>query len=194
MLVRSLTLAALLAFVAGPALAADSDDPLAQDLYKARPLVVIAPSPADPTLSNLVEALKDPATKAAFEERKLVLYSVAKMVGKRDDKFLEQQETMALIRKFNFSARDTMVTPVVLVGKDGELHRLEHSGPLELKAIFDAVDQLPAAEKAIVPPTVADLKSEPEKGKKDAKPGKDGKPAKPAKPPKPLPPPKPLED
>ncbi|MGF6594586.1 DUF4174 domain-containing protein [Pseudomonas sp. 2835] len=194
MLVRSLTLATLLAFVAGPALAADSDDPLAQDLYKARPLIVLAPSTADPTLRKLVEALKDPATKAAFEERKLVLYSVASMVGKRDDKFLEQQETMALIRKFKFSARDTMVTPVVLVGKDGELHRLEHTGTLEPKAIFDAVDQLPAAEKAIVPPTVADLKNEPDKGKKDAKPGKDGKPAKPAKPPKPLPPPKPLED
>ncbi|QVM98760.1 MULTISPECIES: DUF4174 domain-containing protein [unclassified Pseudomonas] len=193
MLVRSLTLAALLAFVAGPALAADSDDPLARDLNKARPLVVLAPSTADPTLRELNKALEDPASKAAFEERKLVLYSVAGMIGKRDDKFMDQQETMALIRRFKFSARDTMVTQVVLVGKDGEQHRIEHTGTLEPKAIFDAVDQLPAAEKAIVPPTVADLKTDATKDK-DAKPGKDGKPAKPAKPPKPLPPPKPLED
>ncbi|MDD1017283.1 DUF4174 domain-containing protein [Pseudomonas rubra] len=193
MLVRSLTLAALLAVVAGPALAADSDDPLALDLNKARPLVIIAPSTADPTLRGLNEALKDPATKAAFEERKLVIYSVAGMIGKRDDKFLDQQATMALIRQFKLSAKDTVATLVVLVGKDGEQHRLEHTGTLEPKAIFEAVDQLPAAEKAIVAPTVADLKSEPAKGN-EAKPGKDGKPAKPAKPAKPLPPPKPLED
>lgn len=43
MLVRSLTLATLLA-VAGPLLAADSDAPLAKELGKARPLVVIAPA------------------------------------------------------------------------------------------------------------------------------------------------------
>ncbi|MGE8395203.1 DUF4174 domain-containing protein [Pseudomonas sp. BIGb0427] len=193
MLVRSLTLAALLAFVAGPALAADSDDPLARDLNKARPLVVLAPSTADPTLRELNKALEDPASKAAFEERKLVLYSVAGMIGKRDDKFMDQQETMALIRRFKFSARDTMVTQVVLVGKDGEQHRIEHTGTLEPKAIFDAVDQLPAAEKAIVPATVADLKEDATKGK-EVKSGKDGKPAKPAKPAPPPKPPKPLED
>ncbi|MCP3750450.1 DUF4174 domain-containing protein [Pseudomonas sp. SBB6] len=193
MLVRSLTLATVLAIVAGPALAADSDDPLGQDLYKARALVVLAPSTADPTLRALNAALEDPATKAAFQERNLVLYSVAGMMGKRDGKDLDQQATMALIRQFKFSARDTVVTQVVLVGKDGEQHRIEHPGTLEPKAIFDAVDQLPAAEKAIVPPTVADLKTDATKAK-EAKPGKDGKAAKPAKPAKPLPPPKPLED
>ena len=59
MLVRSLSLATLLA-VAGPVLAADSDAPLAKEVGKARPLVVIAPSSADPTLRGLNEALKDP--------------------------------------------------------------------------------------------------------------------------------------
>jgi len=53
MLVRSLTLATLLA-VAGPLFAADSDAPLAKELGKARPLVVIAPSSADPTLRGSV--------------------------------------------------------------------------------------------------------------------------------------------
>ena len=74
MLVRSLTLATLLA-VAGPLFAADSDAPLAKELGKARPLVVIAPSSADPTLRGLNKALEDPATQAAFKERNLVLYS-----------------------------------------------------------------------------------------------------------------------
>jgi hypothetical protein len=168
MLIRSLTLATLLAIFAGPVFADNSDPkPLDQDLYK---------------------ALEDPATKAAFQERNLVLYSIAGMMGKREGKDLDQQTTMALIRQFRFSAADTVVTPVVLVGKDGVQHRITHTGTLEPKAIFDAVDALPAEEKAIVAPTVAEQKQA------GAAPAKDGKPAKPAKPVKPLPPPKPLED
>ena len=86
MLVRSLTFATLLA-VASPLLADDA--PLAVDLGKSRPLIVIAPSTADPTLRTLNEALKDPATKSKFEERNLVLYSVAGMVS-------EQQQALSL--------------------------------------------------------------------------------------------------
>lgn len=183
MLVRSLTLAALLA-IAGPVLA--DDTPLSLDLYKARPLVVIAPSTADPTLRGLNDALKDPDTKKAFDERSLVLYSVAGMVGKRDDKNLEQQTTMALIRELNLGARNG--TQVVLVGKDGQMHEIKHDGTVEPKSIFDAVDALPAEEKAIVAPTVA------QKKQADAKPDKEGKPSKPVKPAKPAAPPKPLED
>ncbi|MGH8381276.1 DUF4174 domain-containing protein [Pseudomonas sp.] len=192
MLVRSLTLATLLAIVAGPVFAANDDPkPLEQELYKARPLIVIAPSPADPTLRGLNKALEDPATKAAFQERNLVLYSIAGMMGKREGKDLDQQTTMALIRQFKFSAADTVVTQVVLVGKDGAQHRIAHTGTVEPKAIFDAVDALPAEEKAIVAPTVAEQKQAATTSAEDGKPVK---PAKPAKPAKPLPPPKPLED
>ena len=183
MLVRSLTFATLLA-VASPLLADDA--PLAVDLGKSRPLIVIAPSTADPTLRTLNEALKDPATKSKFEERNLVLYSVAGMVGKRDDKNLEQQTTMALIRELSLGARKG--TQVVLVGKDGEKHIIEHDGTVEPEQIFAAVDQLPASEKAIVAPTVAAPAAEP------APEGKPGKHAKPAKPAKPAAPPKPLEE
>lgn len=122
MLVRSLTLATLFAF-AGPLLAADSDAPLAKELGKARPLVVIAPSSADPTLRGLEDALKDPATQAGFKQRGLVLYSVAQMMGKREDKNLEQQTTMALIRELKLGA--SKGTKVILVGKDGERHVLK---------------------------------------------------------------------
>jgi len=184
MLVRSLTLATLLA-IAGPVLADDA--PLTQDLYKSRPLIVIAPSTADPTLRGLNEALKDPATKKAFDERNLVLYSVAGMVGKRDDKNLEQQTTMALIRELKLGARTG--TQVILVGKDGEKHEIKHDGTVEPESIFKAVDELPAAEKAVTPPPVVTAAPATE-----VKPGKDGKPVKPAKPAKPAAPPKPLED
>lgn len=184
MLVRSLTLATLFAF-AGPLLAADSDAPLAKELGKARPLVVIAPSTADPTLRGLNQALEDPATKAGFAERNLVLYSVAGMMGKREDKNLEQQTTMALIRELKLGA--SKGTKVILVGKDGERHMLkdDDSGDkLDPQLIFKAVDELPASEKAVTAPEpVAAAPAEPKAKDSKAKPVK---PAKPAAPPKPL--------
>lgn len=182
MLVRSLTLATLLALV-GPVFAADSDAPLAKELGKARPLVVIAPSSADPTLRGLNEALKDPATHAAFKERNLVLYSVANMMGKREDKNLEQQTTMALIRELKLGA--SKGTKVILVGKDGERHMLkddEEGGAIDPQVIFKAVDELPASEKAMTAPEPV-AAAAPEAKAKDSKPAK---PAKPAAPPKPL--------
>ncbi|MBA1200972.1 DUF4174 domain-containing protein [Pseudomonas capeferrum] len=184
MLIRSLTLAVLFA-MAGPLCAADSDAPLAKEMGKSRPLVVIAPSSADPTLRGLNEALKDPATQAGFAERNLVLYSVAGMVGKREDKNLEQQTTMALIRELKLGA--SKGTKVILVGKDGARHVLKDDDKgerLEPQVIFKAVDELPATEKAVAAPEpVAAVPSEPQKGSKPAKPVK---PAGPAKPPKPL--------
>ena len=188
MLARSLTFATLLAIVAPLAVADDA--PLALDLGKFRPLVVIAPSTADPILLSLNKALGEDASKKAFKERNLVLYSVAGMVGKRDDKFLEQQTTMALIRELALGAREG--TQVILVGKDGEKHLIKNDGTLDIEQVFAAVDELPASEKAITAPEpvpVAETKAE--------KAGKSGKPAdatKPAKPAKPLPPPKPLDD
>lgn len=182
MLVRSLTLASLL-LVSSPLWAADSDAPLAKELGKARPLVVIAPSSADPTLRGLEQAINDPATQAGFKQRDLVLFSVAQMMGKREDKNLEQQTTMALIRELKLTA--SKGTKVILIGKDGERLTLkdgEDSTPLDAQAIFKAVDELPASEKAVAAP-------EPVAAAPASKPEKPGKPAKPSKPtasPKPL--------
>ncbi|WP_312931824.1 DUF4174 domain-containing protein [Pseudomonas sp.] len=186
MLVRSLTLAALLCS-ASPLFAADSDAPLARELGKARPLVVIAPSSADPTLRSLSQAIKDPATEAGFKERNLVLFSVANMMGMREDKNLEQQATMALIRELKLGA--SKGTRVILVGKDGEHHVLkdgDSTEPLDPQAIFKAVDELPASEKAITAPEPVAAAPVVEKS--------GNKHAKPAKPVKPSAPPKPLED
>lgn len=182
MLARSLTLAILLV-ASGPTFAADSDAPLAKELGKARPLVVIAPSSADPTLRALEQAFNDPATKAGFSERNLVLYSVAQMMGKREDKNLEQQTTMALIRELKLGASSG--TRVILVGKDGERHELkvEEGNKLDPQAIFKAVDDLPASEKAVTAPEPVTAAAPEAPKSNNAKPGK---PAKPSAPPKPL--------
>lgn len=179
MFIRSLTLAALSLVASGPLLAADIDSPLTQDYQKNRPLIVIAPSTADPTLVSLKKALEDPANKKAFDERQLVLYEVAQTVGKRADKYMEQPSTMALIRGLKLGVTPEGKSTVILVGKDGQQKTLEHDGPLPLADVFKAVDALPASEKETVaptpPPAPVAAEAKPEKG---AKPGKAEKPGK----------------
>lgn len=82
MLIRSLTLATLLV-AAGTALAADSDGPLAQERGKSRPLIIIAPSPADPALSHLKDALKESANHKDFTERNMVLFTVVNTIDRK---------------------------------------------------------------------------------------------------------------
>ena len=192
MLIRSLTLATLMAFT-GPLLAADDINPLKQDLGKARPLVVVELDSGNDTLATLKKQLDEPATKQSFEERSMVFYTVKfGSIGAEGEKFakdpkdskkLTPPETNALIRALKLGAGSG--TKVILVGKDGE-KKLESSGEesrsVDLKKIFATVDALPATEKeatAPTPPPVAE--TPPPKGA--AKAAKNGKPAKPAKPP-----------
>ncbi|MEN2396012.1 DUF4174 domain-containing protein [Pseudomonas halotolerans] len=182
MLIRSLTFATLLA-IAGPLFAADGDSPLAADKGKSRPLIVIAPSTVDPVWVSLKKALEEPAGKQGFSERNLVLYTVLNTMGQRDGKDLDPQSTMALIRSLKLGAGAQ--TKIILVGKDGE-KKLEHSGAIELKDIFDTVDKLPPAEKEAAAPAPTPAP--------EAAPAQEGKGAKAGKAGKPMTEPKPLED
>lgn len=162
MFIRSLTIATLLV-AASPLFAADSDSPLNQDRGKARALIIIAPSSVDPTLVNLKKAIAEPDNRKGFDERNMVLYTVVNTMGQRDGKNLDAQPTMALIRELKLGA--STGTKVILVGKDGE-KKLEQTGPIGIKELFSAVDQLPAQEKTATAPAVP-VAPEPE-----AKPGK----------------------
>lgn len=167
MQIRSLILGMLL--VAGPLQAADSDAPLAKELGQHRPVIVIAPSTLDPTLVKLQKALEEPANRQAFDERNMVLYTVVNTIGQRDGKYLEPQTTMALIRQLKLGA--SADTKVIVVGKDGE-KRLEHSGPIDPKDLFSAIDQFPDSEKTAAAPVAAEPASPVAPGKKPTKPGK----------------------
>ena len=182
MLIRSLTLATLMAFT-GPLLAADDINPLKQDLGKARPLVVVELDSGNPTLATLKKQLEDPATKQSFEERNMVFYTVAfGSIGAEGEKFakdpkdakkLTPPETNALIRALKLGAGSG--TKVILVGKDGEkkVEKTVPPDPLDLKEFFSAIDQMPMAEKELAAP------AEPEPAA--AAPAKGGKPVKPVK-------------
>ncbi|AUM69357.1 DUF4174 domain-containing protein [Pseudomonas fluorescens] len=179
MLIRSLTFATLLA-IASPLFAADGDSPLLADAGKSRPLVVIASSSVDPAWVSLKKALDEPAGKQGFAERNMVLYTVLNTIGQRDGKDLDPQSTMALIRSLRLGAGAQ--PKIILVGKDGE-KKLEHSGAIELKDLFDTVDKLPAAEKEATPPAPPPApEPAPAKDTKGAKPGKVAKPSAPPKP------------
>jgi len=187
MLIRSLSLATLMAFT-GPLLAADDINPLKQDLGKARPLVVVELDAGNDTLAKVKNQLDEPATKQSFEERSMVFYTVKfGSIGAEGEKFakdpkdsrkLTPPETNALIRALKLGAGSG--TKVILVGKDGE-KKLEKTVPpdtLDLKAFFSAIDQMPMAEKeaaAPAEPEPAAAPAEKQGAKAGAKPGKPAK-------------------
>jgi len=187
MLIRSLTLATLMAFT-GPLLAADDINPLKQDLGKDRPLVVVELDAGNDTLAKVKNQLNEPATKQSFEERSMVFYTVKfGSIGAEGEKFakdpkdsrkLTPPETNALIRALKLGAGSG--TKVILVGKDGE-KKLEKTVPpdtLDLKAFFSAIDQMPMAEKeaaAPAEPEPAAAPAEKQGAKAGAKPGKPAK-------------------
>ncbi|MGR3967713.1 DUF4174 domain-containing protein [Pseudomonas sp. 910_23] len=186
MLIRSLTLATLMAFT-GPLLAADDINPLKQDLGKARPLVVVELDSGNDTLATLKKQLDEPATKQSFEERSMVFYTVKfGSIGAEGEKFakdpkdnkkLTPPETNALIRALKLGAGSG--TKVILIGKDGE-KKLEKTVPpdtLDLKEFFSAIDQMPMAEKEAAAPVVPEPAPAP--GKNATKAGKATKPAAP---------------
>lgn len=193
MLIRSLTLATLMAFT-GPLLAAD-DNPLKQELGKTRPLVVVELDAGNPTLATLKKQLEEAATKQSFEERSMVFYTVKfGSIGAEGEKFakdpkdskkLTPPETNALIRALKLGVGSG--TKVILIGKDGEKKLNRTPDSLDLKEFFSAIDQMPQAEKELAAP------AEPEPvPAAPAAPAKGSKPAKPAKPGSKTP--KPLED
>ena len=184
MLIRSLTLATLMAFT-GPLLAAD-DNPLKQELGKTRPLVVVELDAGNPTLATLKKQLEEAATKQSFEERSMVFYTVKfGSIGAEGEKFakdakdnkkLTPPETNALIRALKLGVGSG--TKVILIGKDGE-KKLEKTVPpdnLDLKDFFGAIDQMPMAEKEAAAPA-APAAPEPAPAKNPTKAGKATKPA-----------------
>ena len=85
MLIRSLTLTLLLA-IAGPLFAADNDSPIAGDMGRARPLIVIAQSTIDPVWVGLKKSLEDPANKKGVADRNIKVYTILNMAGQLDGK------------------------------------------------------------------------------------------------------------
>lgn len=120
---------ALFALLAGPALAQD-EDPLAEYLWVARPLVIFAPSPADPRLVQQLEFIE--ARKPELEARDVVILI--------DSDPAARSALRTKLRPFDFQ--------LVLVAKDGKV-MLRKPRPWDVRELMRAIDKIPLRKQEI---------------------------------------------
>lgn len=142
-LLHAAAAAALCLAVPLRALAADSN-PLADERWKTRPVVVVVPAAGDPLLQKVEAALRQTATREAFIDREMVLYTVVAGRGRRNDKALAPAQTRALLRALKLDAASAPT--FVLVGKDGGVKMTEGPG-VDLQAVFAEIDRMPMRQR-----------------------------------------------
>jgi hypothetical protein len=128
--------------LAGASLAggAADDNPLADERWRARPLVIVVPAADDPLLAQVQTALLSETTRAAFEEREMVLYKVVAGAGSRAERPLSASQTQALLGALGVAANGPATA--FLVGKDGGV-KISERGSISLDGVFAAIDQMP---------------------------------------------------
>ncbi|MGF6525328.1 DUF4174 domain-containing protein [Variovorax sp. PvP013] len=124
---------------AAPASAA-GDNPLVAERWKTRPVVLVVPSQDDPLLRRVRAALRETATREAFRDREMVLYTVVAGRGSRDDQPLTERQTRALLAALGLDAKGAPT--FVLVGKDGGTKMTEGSD-VDLATVFAEIDRMP---------------------------------------------------
>ena len=139
MLIRTLIFAAA-SVIGTHSFAASSDAPLAQEIGKTRPLIVIAASAADPVLVKLKTSLSEPDNQRAFAERDIILFTVIDGHGQRDGRDMSVAASKALIEELRL--RPGALPRVILVGKDGG-KKLERHGSIALNELFGIIDAMP---------------------------------------------------
>ena len=121
------------------AVAADRN-PLVAERWKTRPVVVVVPAQGDALLRKVESALRQTATREAFIDREMVLYTVVAGQGRRNAQFLDAAQTRALLAALKLDAAGPPT--FVLVGKDGGVKMTE--GPdVDLQAVFAEIDRMP---------------------------------------------------
>ena len=139
MLIRTLIFAAA-SVIGTHSFAASSDAPLAQEIGKTRPLIVIAASAADPVLVKLKTSPSEPDNQRAFAERDMILFTVIDGHGQRDGRDMSVAASKALIEELRL--RPGALPRVILVGKDGG-KKLERHGSIALNELFGIIDAMP---------------------------------------------------
>lgn len=120
--------------------AAGDTNPLAAERWKTRPLVLVVPAPGDPVLTAMQTELSRDAMRAGFEEREMVLYTVAAGQGRRGERALSEGETRALLKVLG--AGESHGASTYLVGKDGGV-KLRERGGVTLERLFVLIDGMP---------------------------------------------------
>ncbi len=129
--------AATLLMVMGSAQAAGN--PLLAERGRSRPLVLVAPSDADPVAADLAASIAAPAARAALAERQVVVFRVIGGQGTREGRPLDPAATEAFLAALGVRASGPAT--ILLVGKDGGVKL--RGDRLRLDDILAAIDAMP---------------------------------------------------
>ncbi|WPB59279.1 DUF4174 domain-containing protein [Xylophilus sp. GOD-11R] len=115
-------------------------NPLSAELWKTRPVVVVVPRQDDALLRRIDAALQQTATREAFVDREMVLYTVVDGKGERNRQPLDSRQTAGLLDALQLDAAGPPT--FVLVGKDGGT-KITKGADVDLGEVFAEVDRMP---------------------------------------------------
>jgi len=132
--------AGLLASASLMTVAAD-DNPLACELGRTRPLVVVVPTANHPLLTGLQAQLRQAEMRRRFDEREMILFTVIGDQGHREGLPLSETQTRSMMAALELPANSPVM--VFLVGKDGGIKLSEHNDQVSLEDVFGRIDTMP---------------------------------------------------
>jgi hypothetical protein len=135
--------ASILPLMAAPVRA--QDNPLLAERDRSRPVVLVAPDPRDPVAVEFARRCAEPATRAAFADRQITVFTVLGGRGERDGMALAAAQTAALLAALRLQA-DGPAT-MVLIGKDGGIKLRRRS--LAVQEIIATIDTMPMRRQEI---------------------------------------------
>lgn len=123
-----------------PAVIAADQNPLIAERWKTRPVIVVVPTRDSVLLHKVESALQQTATRDAFINREMVLYTVVSSEGRRNGVRLPTAQTRALLGALKLDAESPPT--FVLVGKDGGVKMTEGTD-VDLDTVFTEIDRMP---------------------------------------------------
>lgn len=124
--------------------AAAADNPLASERWKTRPIVVVVPTADDALLQRVQASLRETASREAFIDRDMVLFTVVAGEGRRDGKPLGARRTRAMLQALDLP--DDGRPRFLLIGKDGGV-KMTEGADVKLDAVFAEIDRMPMRQR-----------------------------------------------
>lgn len=138
---RYVTSLSVMLILFGSSAFADSEyNPLTADRWKHRPLVVIANSDKDPLLQSIYQSLRDPAIRADFDDRAMVLYVLTPEKSTRHGEHIDPTKAQVILN--SFKQAQPYIPSAYLVGLDGGI-KLTQQHRIDLQEIFTLIDGMP---------------------------------------------------
>lgn len=127
-------------FLCSSAFAEIEQNPLIAERWKHRPLVIITSDQNDPLPQSIQQELEDPAIRADFADRAMVLYVITHEIAKRNGKAIEQSQAEAIAQELKQTK--PYQPSAFLIGLDGSV-KLVQQGSVNLQEIFTLIDGMP---------------------------------------------------